>query len=321
MDEKVILQNHLRTARSKINISLDVWTSPNTLLFLGVVGHFVLQDDIVASKALLGLRTIGSHSGEEQFYILQQILDEYDITDLLGAIIGDNATTNDTLCRTIGTWFQENNKPEWNPELQRVRCLGHIINLIVHAFLFASHSKTLSDEDLSSYDQQESNGIQLDPPAEQTRGDKFRAMGAIGKLHNIVVHIRSSGPRTAIFIKDAKQRIPLDNRTRWNSWYSMIKGACKLEKELDFYIKNYQKELKKDILSTQDWNWLRTTEQFLKLFHDVTLENEGDRKNLSHALPSLYVLKWHLKATKEKYNKPKVRTILKIYSINTNLIS
>lgn len=310
-DEKVILRNHLRTARSKINISLDIWTSPNTLLFLGVVAHFVRQDEAVVSKALLGLRTVGSHSGEEQFYVLQQVLEEYEITDNLGVIIGDNATTNDTLCRTIGAWFQENNRPEWDPQLQRIRCLGHIINLIVQAFLFPGSQKSPSEEDLNLYDRKDQEGTEPEPSEEQSRGDKFRSMGAIGKLHNIVVHIRCSGPRTNEFVKSSKRRIPLDNRTRWNSWYSMLTVACELEKELDFYTKNHQKDLRKDILSAQDWEWLRTIHSFLKVFCDVTLENEGDKKDISYVLPSLYVLKWHIETVKRKYNKPKVRTTLK----------
>jgi hypothetical protein len=66
IDEKVILQNHLRTAISKINISLDIWTSPNHFLFLGVVAHYVRKDTLYLSKALLGLRHIHSHSGEAQ---------------------------------------------------------------------------------------------------------------------------------------------------------------------------------------------------------------------------------------------------------------
>jgi hypothetical protein len=57
----------------------------------------------VISKTLLDLRTIESHSEKEQFFVLQQILKEYDITDNLDVIIDDNATTNDTLCRTIST--------------------------------------------------------------------------------------------------------------------------------------------------------------------------------------------------------------------------
>ena len=307
-EERVILQNQLRTACSKINISLDVWTSPNTLLFLGIVAHFVQHDQACISKALLGLRTIGSHSGEEQFDTLRTVLSEYDCLENLGTIIGDNATTNDTLCRAISSWFEENDKPEWNHTTQRIRCIGHIINLIVYAFLFPSDLKSISEQDLASYDNEDKAGTELKPSDQQTRRDKLRAMGSLGKLHNIVIHIRSSGPRTAEFFKIAGKRIPLDNRTRWNSWYRMLRTAIEVEKDIDFYLKS-QKDLKKDILSPTDWTMLRTIEKFLSIFEKITLQNEGDQHNISESLLSLFVLKWHIKSAQSSCQT-------KVYSIN-----
>jgi hypothetical protein len=302
-NEKVILQNQLRTAVSKINISLDIWTSPNRLLFLGIVAHYVRKDTQYLSKTLLGLRQIQAHSGEAQWDVLRTVLKEYQLLDDLGVIIGDNASTNDTLCRTISEWFRENREIEWNDEQQRIRCLGHIINLIVQSFLFSSFSL----EELDSYDTQEFEGESLNQIQEQNRKDRFRTLGSIGKLHNIVVHIRSSAPRTAEFIEQSGKQIPLDNRTRWNSWFSMISTSTKLEKEIDYYIKNHS-DLKKDTLTDQDWNWLRTTELFLKVFKDVTLDNEGDQTDLSNSLPSLFVLKWHIKTYISQFEKKKVRT-------------
>jgi hypothetical protein len=78
-----------------------------------------------------------------------------------------------------------------------------------------------------------------------SRRDKIRAIGPFGKLHNVVVHIQSSGPRTQEFTENAGSRILLDNHTRWNSWYSMLCIAIKLERHVDFYIKN-QKDLQID---------------------------------------------------------------------------
>jgi hypothetical protein len=122
-----------------------------------------------------------------------------------------------------------------------------------------------------------------------------------------VVHIRSSASRTAEFIQQSHKQIPLDNRTRWNSWSTMISASTKLEKEIDFYIKSHL-DLKKDTLTSQDWEWLRTTEGYLKVFKNVTLDNEGDQKDLSNSLPSLYVLKWHIKSYISQFEKKKVRT-------------
>ena len=54
----------------------------------------------------------------------------------LRATIGDNASTNNTLCCTIEAHLLEEEDIEWNASHWRMRCIGHIINLVVQAFLF-----------------------------------------------------------------------------------------------------------------------------------------------------------------------------------------
>jgi len=71
-------------------------------------------------------------------------------------------------------------------------------------------------EQLESYDEQEGKGEVGD---EVEKRVTFRTMGPLGKLHNIVIHIRGSSGRTKEFEDLAGRIIPLNNRTRWNSWY------------------------------------------------------------------------------------------------------
>jgi hypothetical protein len=42
--KKEEIKKELREARSHLNISLDVWTSPNRILYLGIVGHYVRKN-------------------------------------------------------------------------------------------------------------------------------------------------------------------------------------------------------------------------------------------------------------------------------------
>ena len=103
---KDVVRRKLQSAISSIHLSLDIWTSPNRLLLLGIVAHFVDYQEKLW-KALLALRTIANHAREEQFAILLPILKDYGIVEKLGAIVGDNASTNDTLYRTIEAHFLE----------------------------------------------------------------------------------------------------------------------------------------------------------------------------------------------------------------------
>jgi hypothetical protein len=187
---------------------------------------------------------------------------------------------------------QDEHEKVWDPEEHRIRCLGHIINLIVQAFLFAGSSTQLSLEDLEiSDDQEEGEEGQISV----VRPSQMRAIGPMGKLHNIVVHIRGSASRTKEFLSIANRMIPMDNRTRWNSWYKMISIAIKLEKEVDFYMKNYP-DLKDDALEQTDWESLRATANFLRDFKDLCYDNEGDGKTISNSLPSLLIIYFRTQA-------------------------
>ena len=77
----------------------------------------------------------------------------------------------------------------------------------MQAFLFIN---VLEIKELESYDDQEKKG---ETENEEEKRVKFRFMGPLGKIYNVVVHIRGSTARIAEFIKFIK-KIPLDNRTK-----------------------------------------------------------------------------------------------------------
>jgi hypothetical protein len=110
---KDIVQRKLQSAISSIHLSLDVWTLLNGLLLLGIVAHFV---DCFEKyfKALIALRTITNHSGNEQFSVLLPVLQDYGIVQKLGAIVSDNASTNNTLCAIVEEHLFKEEEIEWD---------------------------------------------------------------------------------------------------------------------------------------------------------------------------------------------------------------
>ena len=71
------------------------------------------------------------------------------------------------------------------------------------------------EQELGSYDKQDKAEELIESSELRRRGDNIRKkMGVLGKLHNIVVHIRASPLRTQQFIDIADKMVPLDNRTR-----------------------------------------------------------------------------------------------------------
>ena len=83
-----------------------------------------------STKALLVLPTVKGHSGKAQFDVFLPVLKDYDITRKLGAVVGDNSGTNDTLCCEIEDHLLEEDI-SWDASYWRARCMGHIINLAV----------------------------------------------------------------------------------------------------------------------------------------------------------------------------------------------
>ena len=180
--------------------------SSNRHLLLTVTADFVDCVEEKHVKALLALRTVKGHSGEVQFNVLLPVIQDYGIAKKLGAVVADNSGTNDTLCREIEDHLLEEEGLEWVASHWRIRCLGHIINLAVQAVLFHD---VIRMEELELYDESEESE-ELGDEAKK----RFRLLGPLGQLHNIIVHTHSSSDCTAEFSALASRMISLDNQTR-----------------------------------------------------------------------------------------------------------
>jgi hypothetical protein len=162
---------------------------------------------------------------------------------------------------------------------------------VVQAFLF---SGLVEMEELESYEQQEQTQEISD---DERKRVKFRLLGPLGKAHNIVAHIRKSPARTAEWMGLAKRMIPMDNRTRWNSWYEMLLILIEKMEHVDKYCRNHEDDLAEDFLSHKDWKKLRMTRDFLATFARATLFAEGDTTSIDRTLFVMDILIKHLQET------------------------
>ncbi|KAF4310451.1 ribonuclease H-like protein [Botryosphaeria dothidea] len=138
---KDILRKKLQSSPSKIHLSADVWSAPNHKAFLGTCVKFVDPDSKETLQALLALSELpgldgpGSHGRAEQWKLLHHVLEDYNIWHNIGFYTGDNHGSNDKLCRLLSQHLKGKGI-NWDAKKQRIRCHGHVINLIVQAFLF-----------------------------------------------------------------------------------------------------------------------------------------------------------------------------------------
>jgi hypothetical protein len=147
---------------------------------------------------------------------------------------------------------------------------------------------------LESYDLEDADGELTD---EKTIRAKFRLLRPFGQRHNIVVHIRGSSARTDYFRKLTGRIIPMDNRTRWNSWYNMFFIFLELKGMVKKYCEDYESEFKENLLSHANWKMLRTIKDFFALFSRATLAIEGDSVFIDRTLFTMDILIKHLQKT------------------------
>lgn len=137
MSYKEVLYKDLNHALTRIHLSFDMWTSPNNKAMMAVTAHYIDLSKRHQS-CLLGLRQHeGDHSGARLSQTLSAVVSEWGLTSReIGVVIADNATSNDTCLEH----FWQMTDPDLSPsdiKHRRVRCYGHILNLVAKAFFSA----------------------------------------------------------------------------------------------------------------------------------------------------------------------------------------
>jgi hypothetical protein len=208
---KIEVKHKISLARSKINLSLDGWRAPNCDDYIAICAHFI-DKDYKIMHCLLGFKSVhGAKSGQVAGEITAGVINDYEIGQNLGAFMMDNAKDNDTALTELATRFDIDAKSS------RLRCLGHVINLVVKALLFG--------KGVSKFERQ------LAGASDKELFKIWNSQGPIGKLHNICVYVNVNSTRQTAFKacqgptggEEIKvYRLLVDGGIRWNSTEAMI---------------------------------------------------------------------------------------------------
>ena len=141
-----------------------------------------LRNDWIALR-----RLYGSHTGDNIGALVCDVLREYGIENNIGYFMLDNGGNNDTsvayifdeLCSQLNATRRLG---------RRLRCLGHIINLICQSFLLQDADRTLQNLETA---QLHDDAIQI--------AKIWQKQSPIGKLHNLVRYITASPQRREEF--------------------------------------------------------------------------------------------------------------------------
>ncbi|RKK93257.1 hypothetical protein BFJ68_g15625 [Fusarium oxysporum] len=204
---------------------------------------------------------------------LSTVIGLYGISAIIGFFMMDNAANNDTCIQELAEQY-----PTIKHE-SRLRCVGHMLNIIVKALLFGQGVSKLEE--------------QLCGAPDDERFEIWRKHSCIGKLHNFCVWINRSDQRRQRLkqyilqayeeggIEHLYTRVLVDGGIRWNSVYSMIERALKLRHAIDLFFLNYSHvdaegyDISQGLLTPQDWIDLDHFFSILKPFKDLTKRMEG----------------------------------------------
>lgn len=183
-------------------------------------------------------------------------------------------------------------------ELRRLRCFGHIVNLVAQAFLFG--------QDVQAFETEEYETI-------EKAYEIYQKAGPVGIIHFIAVFIRSSSQRREDFARcqgGSEELAPkADNRTRWNSTFCMLQRALTLRKAVDLFCLQYieSKELDKSFkLDDLAWSRLQSLCDILQYFEYATKPLEGSASQGHHGAlwecpPAMELLLKQLEQLKLQY--------------------
>ncbi|KAK8869252.1 restless-like transposase [Apiospora arundinis] len=239
-------------------------------------------------KVVLGApEVVDRHTGDNIAAEIIDVIRTYGIEDKVGYFTLDNATNNDAAMEAIGKELG------FSALERRVRCIGHVINLVVKALLFGSDAEAFEDTVVEG---------ELLARASHVAWMK---KGPVGKAHNFVVWVNRSDIFTQMLRKIQKEHadqatdradkerkpldVVLDNDTRWLSQYYMIQRMLVLRPYYDEFILKAKKYCtdtkvaripfcleKSSIIDDNDWAVMEAFADLLQHFHVIVKVLQGD---------------------------------------------
>lgn len=211
-----------------------------------------------------------------------------------------------------------------DPVTSKLLCAGHIFNLVCTAILFGIDDNGLEDAqyDFSQQNHQQQGDSTLGTEAvtsfesilthgsEEQQHRAWQLKGPVGKLHNLVTHIKANNSRIAVFESKQKEVIVEGNETphqkisrlvanggiRWNSTYLMIDRALHLRDALMLYQSHEEGDIhENDLLDRDDWEELVHLKDLLAPVYEVSMQVQRLARQLEHfTTPSR---RWNISST------------------------
>ena len=195
-----------------IHVTCDDWISSNRLKFLNVITHFIDEKKTLRIMLLTLKKIKNNHNDENMTIIIHKVTRTYDFRDKLSYFVMNNVNNNDTMMKIISKNLYDVDDVYYDFVKYRLRCINHIINLFVQAFLFDDHFDI--DDEITT-----TNFI-------DAKLQTYRKFESLKKFHNVIIYIMYNSQRIQRFKALSKDVMSMrDHKIKWNFWFMMLERA------------------------------------------------------------------------------------------------
>ena len=308
----------MKNSQSKINLIADIWTK-NVRSFLGIAAQWV--KDFTVKKILIDMIEVdGKLSGD---LIGEKIFDtimKYEIGTKLGWITTDNASNNITAMRALSKLLQSQ-EIKFNPQKRHIRCINHVINLVVCDFVKNITKEDKEEDNLKilelmklpkkkrisirksnityrpNNNNKNNNNRDINIEIEEENSDEIIEDNIIDnknvnpepplqKLRYLIKKVRSSSYHFSRFQKICETSSLECNAINLDCVTRWSSTYFMIKKGIKLSLQLNQfcfddKEFNQYALSLEDWNELKVLCEFLKIFKDC--DNFVQQENYSNS--------------------------------------
>lgn len=286
---------------SSIALSLDGWTSQNSLPMLAINAHWMSSAFQQHRACIEFVEIKGNHSGENLANIIATVLERFHISNKVMTITADNASNNDTLhrclfqklCQRYDEYLADTVIREGTMKFtqnSQIRCFAHILNLVMKTILRSLRAS--SHKEACDF---------LDDVAKRSWKTINAPTSPIAKLRLLVLWIARSPQRIQKWDNrpGCTKAIHYDVDTRWNSTFAMIERAEECRRQLEDTV-NDEPVIEALRLTPNDWRQLSDIKKILVPFNEYTEYVSRDSPSIHMAARMFEELHSILLAIKER---------------------